>query len=221
MIRHGHCWIKCDAQIFNSWWWRYHFGTNLKVDIRESIHVVRGCRNEKLGSLCHQAWACFIESQWICRIPCRIPYENASRMGVRILPIVCLGFIAVNNMLLILVLDGYKFNTMWGKDKQGWCVCTLVAITWSVAWVAPWSLFCLQRQLMIEVVNSTWWQFVEDCVNVWWYTNGDAWFGVGMTSGTFYWVQQGFERDGKVTLAGFLEHSKSGDLSPGGKGLPV
>ena len=28
----------------------------------------------------------FIESQWICRIPCRIPYENASRTGVRILP---------------------------------------------------------------------------------------------------------------------------------------
>ena len=30
---------------------------------------------------------CFIESQWICRIPYRIPYENASRTGVRILPI--------------------------------------------------------------------------------------------------------------------------------------
>ena len=28
----------------------------------------------------------FIESQWICRIPYRIPYENASRTGVRILP---------------------------------------------------------------------------------------------------------------------------------------
>ena len=28
----------------------------------------------------------FIESQWICRMPCRIPYENASRKGVRILP---------------------------------------------------------------------------------------------------------------------------------------
>ena len=30
---------------------------------------------------------CFIESQWICRIPCRIPYKNASRTGLRILPI--------------------------------------------------------------------------------------------------------------------------------------
>ena len=29
---------------------------------------------------------CFIESQWICHIPCRIQYENASRTGVRILP---------------------------------------------------------------------------------------------------------------------------------------
>ena len=28
----------------------------------------------------------FIESRWVCRIPCCIPYENASRTGVRILP---------------------------------------------------------------------------------------------------------------------------------------
>ena len=32
---------------------------------------------------------CLIESQWLCRIPCRIPYENAFRTGVRILPIAC------------------------------------------------------------------------------------------------------------------------------------
>ena len=30
----------------------------------------------------------FIEPQWICRIPCCIPYENGSRTGVRILPII-------------------------------------------------------------------------------------------------------------------------------------
>ena len=29
---------------------------------------------------------CFIESQWIYRIPSRVPHENASRTGVRILP---------------------------------------------------------------------------------------------------------------------------------------
>ena len=38
----------------------------------------------------------FIESQWICRIQCRFPYENASRTGVRILP-----------------------NKLWGTEK--WC----------------------------------------------------------------------------------------------------
>ena len=34
----------------------------------------------------NEVWPCFIESQWICRIPSRIPNENASRTGVRILP---------------------------------------------------------------------------------------------------------------------------------------
>ena len=60
---------------------------NSSTSVREAFsYGIYGTRYSIFIVIQWSMTLCFIESQWICRFPCHISYENASRTGVRILP---------------------------------------------------------------------------------------------------------------------------------------
>ena len=81
---------------------------------------------------------CFIESQWICRIP----YENASRTGVRILPkkIIIAGdavpyctlLFEKHNLKLVLAVRKTKTKMDWASQ---------IILSMIVALLLPWSTY--------------------------------------------------------------------------------